>query len=268
MLDDYAYLLVAFLDLHEATNEVKWLERAKELADTMVRLFWDEEGGGFWFTTEQRDLLTRSKPALDGAEPSPNGMAALGLLKLVNSTGEERYGQIAKRTLETFGGFMVRLPYGSATLLSILDEWQTTHKETTRIVERPIERIWVEPEKLMLKAGETEVVKLHIAITKGWHINSNEPQPNLQSTQISIESRLVEIERVEFPPAREVHLGFVGEPLKVYDGTVMVRIWLHAKPDAFGSETLTLQLRYQACNEKRCLMPTERYLRITVNVMP
>ena len=268
MLDDYAYLLVAFLDLHEAMNEGKWLERAREIADTMVRLFWDEEGGGFWFTTEMRDLLTRSKPALDGAEPSPNGMAALGLLRLAKATGEERYAQIAKRTLETFGGFMVRLPHGSTTLLSALNEWQTTGKETAKVVERPIERIWVEPEKLTLKAGETRSVKLHIVIAEGWHINSNEPQPNLQPTQISIESHLVEIDRVEFPPPKEVRLGFVNEPLKVYDGTITFTIWLRANSNAFGSELLTLRLRYQACDEKRCLMPTERHFRITVNVTP
>ncbi|MEJ7613530.1 MAG: DUF255 domain-containing protein [Candidatus Fervidibacter sacchari] len=268
MLDDYAYLLVALLDLHETTNEGKWLERAREIADTMVSLFWDERNGGFWFTTERKDLLTRSKPALDGAEPSPNGMAALGLLKLAKATEEERYAQIAKRTLETFGGFMVRLPHGSTTLLSALNEWQMTRKETTKVVERPIERIWVEPEKLTLKAGETRSVKLHIVIAEGWHINSNEPQPNLQPTQIGIESHLVEIERVEFPPAKEVRLGFVDEPLKVYDGMVTVTIWLRAKSNTSGSEILTLRLRYQACDEKRCLMPTESDLRITVNVAP
>ena len=132
----------------------------------------------------------------------------------------------------------------------------------------PLSGFGVEPEKLTVKVGEREAVKLHIAVAKGWRINSNEPQPNLQPTQMSAESRLVEIKRVESPPAREVHLGFIGEPLKVYDGTITVTVWLHAKPDALGSETLTLQLRYQACNEKRCLMPTERYLRITVNVVP
>ncbi|MFA0782029.1 MAG: hypothetical protein YYHSYBAR_000420 [Candidatus Fervidibacter sacchari] len=268
MLDDYAYLLVALLDLHETTNEGKWSERAKELADTMVSLFWDERNGGFWFTTERKDLLTRSKPALDGAEPSPNGMAALGLLRLANETGEERYAQIAKRTLETFGGFMVRLPHGSTTLLSALNEWQMTRKETTKVVERPIERIWVEPEKLTLKAGETRSVKLHIVIAEGWHINSNEPQPNLQPTQIGIESHLVEIERVEFPPAKEVRLGFMDEPIKVYDGTITVTIWLRTKPNTYGSETLTLRLRYQACDESRCVMPSETDVHVSVSVIP
>jgi Disulphide bond corrector protein DsbC. len=78
----------------------------------------------------------------------------------------------------------------------------------------------------------------------------------------------VEIERVEFPPAREVRLGFAEKPLKVYDGTITVTVWLRTKPNASGSELLTLRLRYQACDEKRCLMPTESDLRITVNVAP
>jgi hypothetical protein len=66
----------------------------------------------------------------------------------------------------------------------------------------------------------------------------------------------------------EVHQCFAGEPVKVYDGTITVAVWLRAKPNTSGSETLTLRLRYQACDEKRCLMPVERGLTITVNVAP
>ena len=45
-LDDYAYLLVPLMELHEVTGDEKRLRRARELADTMVRLFWDEREGG------------------------------------------------------------------------------------------------------------------------------------------------------------------------------------------------------------------------------
>ncbi len=268
MLDDYAYLLVALLELHEATSESQWLQRAEELAGTMVSLFWDKKSGGFWFTTERRDLLARSKPVLDGAEPSPNGMAALGLLRLANKTGDERYAQIVKRTLETFGGMMVRIPHGTLTLLSVLEEWKSTRKEKATFAEQPIEYIEVEPTELRVKPNETKAMKLQIAIAKGWHINSAEPQPNLQPTQVSVESELVTVERAEFPPAKEVRLSFSDEPIKVYEEETAVVLWLRGKPNAHGEEVATLRLRYQACDDKRCLMPAEVKMQVTVKVEP
>ncbi|MCC6036648.1 MAG: hypothetical protein LM632_00360 [Armatimonadetes bacterium] len=66
----------------------------------------------------------------------------------------------------------------------------------------------------------------------------------------------------------EVHQCFAGEPVKVYDGTITVAVWLRAKPNTSGSETLTLRLRYQACDEKRCLMPSEINFGVTVSVLP
>ncbi len=268
MLDDYAYLLVALMELHEVTGDEKWLRRAKELADTMVRLFWDENEGGFWFTTQRKDLLARSKPAIDGAEPSPNGMAALGLLRLANKTGDERYAQIAKRTMETFGGLMVRMPQGAMTLLCVLDEWQRSRREAMKVAERPIERVWVEPEKLALKAGETVKLKLHIKIADGWHINAAEPQPNLQPTRLSVESKFVTVERIDFPQPKQVKFPFADEPLKVYDGTIAVTIWLRADPNARGEEDLSLLLRYQACDDKRCLLPLETKIQVPVKIEP
>jgi len=268
MLDDYAYLLVALLELHEVTGETKWLQRAKEIADTMVRLFWDEQGGGFWFTAAKADLLTRSKPALDGAEPSPNGMAALGLLKLADMTGDENYAQIVKRTLETFGSMVVRIPQGTMTLLCLLDEWQKSRKEQAIVAERPTERVWVEPERLTLKAGEEAVLKLHIKIANGWHINAAEPQPGLHPTQLSVESALTTMEGAEFPAPKEVRFPFANEPLRVYDCEVTVTLRLRAKPDSKGDEVLTLRLRYQACDGKRCLLPAETKFQVPVKVEP
>ncbi len=268
MLDDYAYLLVALLELHEATGETKWLQRAKELADVMVRLFWDEEGGGFWFTIKRDDLLTQSKPSIDGAEPSPNGMAALGLSRLASQTGEKRYEQIAKRTLETFGGMMIRFPQGTMTLLCVLDEWRTSKKESAIIAKRAIERIWVEPEQLAMKAGEAKALKVHIKIAQGWHINAAEPQPNLQPTQLKVESKLTVVDRVDFPMPKKVRFSFANEPIKVYEDELIITVWLRAKEDKHGDEVLALQLRYQACDDKKCLLPAETKIQVPVKVEP
>ena len=49
-LDDYAYLTAGLLDLYEATLDAKWLSQAKGLAEQMIELFADPNGGGFYLS--------------------------------------------------------------------------------------------------------------------------------------------------------------------------------------------------------------------------
>ncbi|GAJ06603.1 unnamed protein product, partial [marine sediment metagenome] len=45
-LDDYAFMIMALLELYEATFDAKWLIEAKELSEEMIELFADNEQGG------------------------------------------------------------------------------------------------------------------------------------------------------------------------------------------------------------------------------
>src|SRR2546430_13737465 len=63
--------------LYEATFELRWLETARHLAETMIREFWDEENGGFFFTGSSHEaLIQRSKEFEDNATPSEIGRAS------------------------------------------------------------------------------------------------------------------------------------------------------------------------------------------------
>ena len=47
---DYAWLVEAFTRLSEATGEARWVSEARAAADTLIELFWDHGGGGFYTT--------------------------------------------------------------------------------------------------------------------------------------------------------------------------------------------------------------------------
>ena len=99
-LDDYAYLVHGLLALHDATDEKRWLDEAKALTDTMVKLFGDESAGGFYYTSSDHEkLFARAKDQHDGAQPSGNSTAARNLVRLGRKTGEERYLALAERTI-------------------------------------------------------------------------------------------------------------------------------------------------------------------------
>lgn len=63
--DDYAFLIGGLIDLFEASHEEMWLEWASLLQQKMVELFWDEDRGGFYSTTDtDQSILLRIKEGI------------------------------------------------------------------------------------------------------------------------------------------------------------------------------------------------------------
>jgi uncharacterized protein YyaL (SSP411 family) len=121
-LDDYAFTAMAFLDLYEATFDIKWLIEAKSLTNRMIELFADVERGGFFLTgKDSEQLIARTKPSSDGAIPSGNSVAALVLLKLGRLTMNEHFTELGGKVLETFSQQLERASAYSSAMLTALD---------------------------------------------------------------------------------------------------------------------------------------------------
>jgi hypothetical protein len=122
-LDDYAFLILALLELLEAEFRAADLELAEALADVLLDQFEDLEAGGFFFTARDHErLVHRPKPGHDQATPSGNGAAAYALNRLAALTGDTRYADAAQRTLRLFYAGMRAQPRGCAMLLVALEE--------------------------------------------------------------------------------------------------------------------------------------------------
>ncbi|MCJ7541129.1 MAG: thioredoxin domain-containing protein, partial [Desulfobacterales bacterium] len=103
VLDDYAFLTMALIDLYQATFEPRWLSDALLLNSQMTELFPDKDSGGFYLTgTDAQKLIARSKPDYDGAIPSGNSIAAFNLLRLAQITMDGKIKEQAQKTLEAF----------------------------------------------------------------------------------------------------------------------------------------------------------------------
>ncbi len=84
------------MTLFETTGEFRWLEEALALTERMIEEFWDDEGGGFFFTGKSHEnLIVRSKDYFDNATPSGNSVAAMCLLRLAILTDNESYRNLA-----------------------------------------------------------------------------------------------------------------------------------------------------------------------------
>lgn len=121
-LDDYAFLLMALIDIYEATFKSNYLDQAVKLAEDMQRLFWDVEYGGFYFYgNDGEKLITRPKELYDGAIPSGNSVAALALQKLSELTGKDHWGKIAEEQFKFFVGEAERYAAGYTYFMMALD---------------------------------------------------------------------------------------------------------------------------------------------------
>jgi uncharacterized protein YyaL (SSP411 family) len=120
--DDYAFYIQGLIDLYEATFDVRWLSRAIELQRKQNELFWDGEHGGF-FTTDGSDatVLLRMKEDYDGAEPSPNSVSVLNLLRLAQMTDNAEFRAFAEKTLAAFGSNLQQSPSALPQMLCALD---------------------------------------------------------------------------------------------------------------------------------------------------
>ena len=129
-LEDYAFLVEGLVTLYETTGEFRWLNEAVALADRMIEEFWDEEGGGFYFTGKSHEnLIVRSKDYFDNATPSGNSVAALGLLRLAILKNNESYRKVATAVLREVGDQARRYPSGFGYALSAADFLLSTPKE-------------------------------------------------------------------------------------------------------------------------------------------
>lgn len=123
-LDDYAFYAYGLLELYRVTFDPAYLARAVELADDLLKLFFDWEHGGFYpYASDGEQLLTRTKEAYDGAMPSGNSVAALLLSRLARLTGEKRWRDAADLQMSWLAGASRNYPAGhSFAMLAFLEE--------------------------------------------------------------------------------------------------------------------------------------------------
>ena len=101
---DYACLIHGLLDLYQATFDVKWLQWATALQSEMDALFLDTKDGGYYSVhTGMPNSVLRIKEDYDGAEPSPNSLAALNLVRLSDLLAQDSYKQQADKIFTLFG---------------------------------------------------------------------------------------------------------------------------------------------------------------------
>ena len=117
--EDYLFLAKGLVYLYEVTQNEEYLQKAVDITEKALELFWDADRGGFFDRKgEGKGILgLRVKTIQDAPQQSVNGSAGLHLLNLAALTENELYMELAEKALKAFAGLVEKHPLTSPSYL-------------------------------------------------------------------------------------------------------------------------------------------------------
>jgi uncharacterized protein YyaL (SSP411 family) len=275
-LDDHAYLADGLLDLHAATGESRWVTEAVALMEAAVGRFLDPVDGGFFATdSAHAPVPVRLKQAFDVPLPSANGVMARVLLRLDRATGERRYGELARATVDAFRGDLQRAPRGMETLVGVAAEIlagsATAGGETTA---RPARQV-VGPVTLeatlsspRVAAGGSLEARVRLGIAEGWRIVARDPGvKDLFGLTVSVLGEGLTNDGPRYPEPRQERGPWNTGAVSVYAGETTVTIPLRVSPRLRPGDTrVGLRVVFQPCDASGCKPPLSAHLEVPLTV--
>nr|WP_317042259.1 thioredoxin domain-containing protein [Aequorivita viscosa] len=130
-LEDYAFVIEAFIDLYQVTLDEKWLTLSKTIADYALNNFFDEEKQMFYFTSKADPaIVTRNFDYRDNVIPASNSVMAKNLFVLSKYFGESNFfGEISHQMLKNVLDEIDHYPRGFSNWLSLLSNYQSDFYE-------------------------------------------------------------------------------------------------------------------------------------------
>jgi len=275
-LTDYAFFIDGLLALDRATDEDRWLSDAVALTDQTIELFWDPAQGGFYTTSAQHDvLLARPKTAEDSVIPSGNSIAVQVLVSLAQRTGDQRYAELAAKTLAAFSGPINASPSELPAMVEGLGQFLDagfsveqlagTSGQTDQQTLAAEAKVSVD----QLQPGAEFHIDIALDIDESCHVNANPASSEqLIPVTVALDSPLpLRDMRTEYPKGQSFAVEGLNESINVYAGRVSIRSYATLGDDASpGDSTVNATIRYQACDASRCMPPQTLKLQIPVKV--
>ena len=110
-LEDYAFLIQAYLKLYQATFLEPYLHKAKQWCEYVLQNFFDDADGYFHFSSNEAErLIARKKEIFDNVIPSGNSIMARNLLALSDYFDEPKWNDIANKMISSLSNLISNEP--------------------------------------------------------------------------------------------------------------------------------------------------------------
>jgi len=129
-LDDYAFLITAYINLYQATFDESWLYTARSLTDYVLTHFSDPDAPLLFYTSDAHEsLIARQKEINDNVIPGSNSQMANNLWQLGLLFTDSQYSDKAKAMVDAVTSSLTEYPQFYANWATLL----------TRIIHEPYE---------------------------------------------------------------------------------------------------------------------------------
>jgi len=260
-LEDYAHFIHGLIELHRAAGDDhngRYLRAAQALKAAATERFGDGRGGYYDTLADQSDLFVRSANTYDGAIPSGHSAMLHNALDFAEITGDKQYLHEAAQGLRRMSGSMRRgaMVHAVHALLrlltaapSLIENEPDSDQADAR--QDPVS-VTATPERITLEHQASPVsLEVTLEIAPGLHLNAHDtPEDQLIPTRLMLEdAQGIELDTT-YPEPDRVR----GQ--RVYEGRVtLVATLRRTVPADHAARPGRLVLRYQACDESRCLAP-------------
>jgi uncharacterized protein YyaL (SSP411 family) len=275
-LDDYAALLAGLLELYDASGETRWRTEAQANADAALGRFLDVDGGGFFLTDAAHEPLpARLRHAFDGALPSANGTMARALAHLARATGEPRYAELARRTVDAFLGDLQRAPRALLTLAAAAVEIlgpasaaSTGKDNAPAIVTRGPLTLLASGPRVPVRAGGRAELEVELTAAPGAFVVAHGVSArDLAGFGVSVPFEGSRGATPRYPTARARTFSWNRDPVDVYEGKTVVPVSvLLARDLPPGPQPVRVRVVFQACDASGCRPPDSATLEVTLRV--
>ncbi len=112
-LEDYAFVIEAFIGLYSITFDESWLREAEKLTDYTIQHFLNADNGLFYFTSNMSEQLVSRKTEInDNVIPASNSAMAKNLYELGHYLERGDYLNMAQTMLNNVQNGIARYPAG------------------------------------------------------------------------------------------------------------------------------------------------------------
>jgi DsbC/DsbD-like thiol-disulfide interchange protein len=149
-------------------------------------------------------------------------------------------------------GMMARILAATAVLLALCSAVGTAQAR------RPTAQLAPLVDTKVNRPGGTARLVLRVALPKGFHVQADKPRdPALVATVLTVTApKGAGVLGVTYPKPVDLKQAGTPQPLAVFEEVfeIVVRLKL---PATAGKITVPASLRYQACNDSICFIPTK-----------
>jgi len=264
-LDDYGAAILALLEMHRATGDLRWERESERLGNAMVKTLREPSGRFRYADPSIGFLIAETRDLSDGAFPSGSGLAVRALTGLAG-IGHPEYAPVAADLLRAFAPLLRSHPASLPYMLWGLYEFQAGNaaepapgaRETIPPSTGEILRAEGALFPDRVAPGEPVEVSVTLWIREGWHIQANPASLDFlvpTTLTASVEGRATSF-APRYPPGSMIPIAPGNGPVSVYENQVVLEGTLRI--DGAGSETgsgvVTVSIMAQGCDATgRCL---------------